>query len=292
MSGDTPRTRAVLALLLLTSFTLLSVDIRGGQESPLQPLRTMAGAAFGPVLEAADAAVRPVGTLVEDVASSRGDRDRIAELERERDALRLQLRSSGLARSRAGELDKLLRISSVGQYPLVPAQVIAIGRTQSFSWTVAIDAGSKDGIRRDMTVLNGDGLVGRVRTVSPTTSTVVLAADPATRVGVRLERSLHVGLATGAGPGRLEVEMLQPQSTLKVGDRMVTYGSAGGMPYVAGVPVGEVVRVSGWAAGLTKRVTVRPYVDFSALDLVGVVVAPPRTDPRDTVLPPKPGARR
>ena len=38
----------------------------------------------------------------------------------------------------------------------------------------------------------------------------------------------------------------------------------------------------------TRTASVRPYVDFTSLDLVGVVVEPPRTDPRDAVLPPRP----
>jgi rod shape-determining protein MreC len=34
-----------------------------------------------------------------------------------------------------------------------------------------------------------------------------------------------------------------------------------------------------------RTATLEPYVDFSALDLVGVVIAPPRTDPRDLLVP-------
>ena len=85
---------------------------------------------------------------------------------------------------------------------MLPAQVIAIGSAQTFSWTVTIDAGSSDGIRPDMTVINGDGLVGRVKTVGPTTSTVLLAVDPESSVGVRLEGSMEVGFTTGQGIGR------------------------------------------------------------------------------------------
>ena len=50
-----------------------------------------------------------------------------------------------------------------------------------------------------MTVLNGDGLVGRVKTASLTTSTVLLAIDPTSSVGARLEATLELGIATGRG---------------------------------------------------------------------------------------------
>ena len=54
-------------------------------------------------------------------------------------------------------------------------------------------------MRPDMTVLNGDGLVGRVKTVGPSTSTVLLAVDPESSVGVRLEGTMEVGFTTGQG---------------------------------------------------------------------------------------------
>ncbi len=55
-----------------------------------------------------------------------------------------------------------------------------------------------------------------------------------------------------------------------------------------GVPVGEVVRVDPSGGALTRTVYVKPYVGFTKLDIVGVVVKAPREDPRDTVLPKKP----
>ncbi len=174
---------------------------------------------------------------------------------------------------------------------MVPARVIAIGSAQTFSWTVTLDAGSRDGIHPDMTVLNGDGLVGRVKTVGPSTSTVLLAVDPESSVGVRLEGSMEVGFTTGQGirdGGNLDLRLLDGQSSVARGDRLVTFGSQGDTPYVPGVPVGQVVSVTGTPGSQTRSAVVAPYVDFTSLDLVGVVVEPPRKDPRDAVLPPRP----
>ncbi len=55
-----------------------------------------------------------------------------------------------------------------------------------------------------------------------------------------------------------------------------------------GVPVGVVSRVDPSGGGLTRTLYVTPYVDFTKLDIVGVVVEAPKKDPRDTVLPAKP----
>lgn len=290
MNRDTRRTRVLLALLLLTSISLITIDYRGGDNSPLNGLRSLAAAVFGPVEKAAAAIADPVSNAVDSVGSLGDGKAEAARLGKENQTLRQQLRTSELARNRAAELDKLLRTAGAGQYKVVPAQVIAIGSAQSFTWTVTIDAGSGDGVKSDMTVINGDGLVGRVKTVGPTTSTVLLAIDPDSAVGVRLERSMEVGISSGEGHANLSLQMLDGQSSVSQGDRLVTFGSRGATPYVPGVPVGEVVSVARTPGTLTRTAKVKPFVDFTALDLVAVVVQPPRADPRDAVLPPRPSA--
>ena len=97
-----------------------------------------------------------------------------------------------------------------------------------------------------------------------------------------------MGVATGEGTGPLRVELLSAQATVKAGDRLVTFGSQNDRPFVPGVPVGTVTKVENDPGQLTRTVLVRPFVNFTSLDLVGVVVQPPATDPRDAVLPPKP----
>ncbi len=139
-----------------------------------------------------------------------------------------------------------------------------------------------------MTVLNGDGLVGRVTTVSSSTATVLLACDPDFTVGTRMEGSMELGFGTGQGDRPMKVQLLNGKAKVHVGDRLVTFGSQGDKPFVPGVPIGRIVRIDPSAGGLTRTVEVQPFVGFSQLDVVGVVVVPPRKDPRDTVLPPPP----
>lgn len=283
----------LLALLLVTSVSLITIDYRGGDRSPLDGLRSLAAAVFGPVEQVAAAIAGPVSDAVDSVSRLGEGSDEVDRLRRENEELTRRLRTSKLDRNRAAELDELLRLAGAGRYRVVPAQVIAIGSAQSFSWTVTIDAGTGDGIHPDMTVLNGDGLVGRVKTAGPSTATVLLAVDPDSSVGVRLEGSMEVGFTTGQGigdGGALDLRLLDGQSTVVRGDRLVTFGSQADTPYVPGVPVGEVRSVQGTPGSQTRTAVVDPYVDFTALDLVGVVVEPPRKDPRDAVLPPRPTA--
>ncbi len=72
---------------------------------------------------------------------------------------------------------------------------------------------------------------------------------------------------------------------LAPGQQVVTYASVGDQPEVPGVPVGTVVSVSGGAGALTQTAMVRPFVNFTTLGVVGVVVQVPRHNPRVSVLP-------
>jgi len=89
-------------------------------------------------------------------------------------------------------------------------------------------------------------------------------------------------------PNELKFELFDPIAEINVGDRIVTWGSDNGKPFVAGVPVGEIVSIKSTPGLLTKTAKVKPYVKISNLDLLAVVVEPPRIDPRDSLLPPMP----
>ncbi|MDI5964770.1 rod shape-determining protein MreC [Streptomyces sp. SL13] len=288
---DTRESRLLLVLLVVIAFALITVDIRGGDASPLGSARSVAAGVFGPVENGVASAVNPVGNAIQAVRDSGTRHNELAYYQRQNELLKAKLGDSDTNRNRARELDTMLRVAGAGQYGIKGAQVIAIGAAQNFSWTITIDAGSADGIRRDMTVLNGDGLVGRVTTVSSSTATVLLACDPDFTVGTRLEDSMELGFGTGQGDRPMKVQLLNGNAKVHLGERLVTFGSQNDEPFVPGVPIGTVVRIDPAAGGLTRTVEVKPFAGFTRLDVVGVVVVPPRKDPRDTVLPPAPHAK-
>lgn len=285
---DTRESRLLLVLLIAIAFALITVDIRGGQDSPVDGVRQAAATVFGPIEDGVSTAVDPIGNAVSAIRDSGERHDRLAKLEKENAALKAELGSADRNRSRVKQLDKMLKTAANGQYGIKGAEVVAIGAAQGFSWTVTIDVGSHDGIKRDMTVLNGDGLVGRVTTVGPNTATVLLANDPDFTVGTRMEATDELGFASGQGDRPLRVELLNGKAKVRKGDRLVTFGSQADKPFVPGVPVGGVSRVDPSRGDLTRTIYVTPYVGFTKLDIVGVVVEAPRKDPRDTVLPDKP----
>jgi len=126
-------------------------------------------------------------------------------------------------------------------------------------------------------VLSASGLVGTVTSVSPWTCTVGLATDPAAAVGVRLAGSGQLGWVTGtatrSGQNLLVLHVLGSDAAIYPGQELITAASVNNRPYVAGVPVGVVTKVAA-AGDLTRTALVRPFTNFAALDVVGVVVAP------------------
>jgi rod shape-determining protein MreC len=285
--GEPPARRSRLVALLLACATLITLDYHGGADSPVEPARRAMGEALGPVEAAAANAVRPLAAVPDWFRSRSEMRRQIATLTAQKSDLEQQVATSGIDRNRLAEYDGLTAAAgSLGQ-ALVPAHVIAMGATQTFSRTVTIDAGSEAGVHPDQTVLNADGLVGRVLRVTRTTATVLLVIDAESVVGGRIGETMQLGFLRGRGDlgrsGRLDLELVDDSVVPRKGDVVVTWGSQGGGPYVTGVPVGQVTQVFSSLRQTSQRAVIEPFVDFGSLDLVGVVVPTGTTSDRSVV---------
>jgi rod shape-determining protein MreC len=270
---DTRRTRAVFVVLVIAALALMATDYLGGSGS----LRAFGGTVFGPAERGVRSVTRPVTGFLAAGTGSGGPAGRVQALERQLVRLRAQLNDERLSRRDYAQLARLLRLPRTGRDQIVGANVIGVG--QEFQRAVTLDVGSRDGVRPAETVLNASGLVGTVTSVSPWTCTVLLATDPAAVAGVRLTGSRKLGWVTGTatsrGGGLLTLHVLGAASAVTPGQRLVTTASVGNRPYVAGVPVGVVTGVA-TGSGLPKTALVRPFADFSSLDVVAVVVGPSR----------------
>ncbi|SEM55753.1 rod shape-determining protein MreC [Nonomuraea pusilla] len=292
MMRDTRRSRLILGALLTAALVLLTVDHRAGESSPLRPLRTAGAWLFGAAERFGGGLARPVTGFVQAVATAPQAQERIRQLKAENARLRAGLSATRLDEARSAELKRLLGLSGTGGFTVVPANVLARRGQPGFEDAVQIDVGTADGVRPDMTVLNGDGLIGRVVDASATTSTVMLLSDPAASAGARLEGGQEIGVVHGVGEqGRLiQFRLLDSAAQLVRGTRIVSFGSQNGRPYVPGVPIGVIEQVESTPGELTRIAYARPYADLTALDVVGVVVQGPKRDPRDALLPRKGGS--
>ena len=266
----------LVVALVLASLTLMTLDKSGGSDSPLEPARRVAGEVFGPAEVVTATAVRPFTAVPSWFRSKDSMQQDLLDLQAENSQLRSEVATQDYDRNRLEEYDGLTSAAHQIGYSLVPARVVGLGSAQSFSQTVTIDAGTDAGIHPDLTVVNNDGLVGRVLRVTRTTATVLLIVDADSTVGGRVGRSMEVGFLHGrgvlGGDGRLDLELVDQTAVPDRNDTVVTWGSEGGGPYVSGVPVGKVTSVYSSLRESSQRAVVQPFVDFGALDLVGVVV--------------------
>ena len=274
--ADRIRLRSRMIALVLACLTLMALDHHPGSGSPLEPARDAMGSVFGPVESGTSVVVRPMTAIGGWFTSKRTMQHDIATLRSENARLKSRQATEQYQRNQLAEFQGLTSAADALGRALVPAHVVAYGPAQSFSRTVTIDAGSDAGVQPDQTVLNDDGLVGRVLRVTPTTATVLLIVDTESVVGCRVGSSMKVGFLRGRGGlgdhGSLDLQLVDQAAAPAKGDTIVTWGSQGGAPYVSGVPIGRVTAVYASLRESSHRAVIKPYVDFGGLDLVGVVV--------------------
>jgi len=283
---DDRRARGVFVLLVLAAVTVITVDASDGDDSPVDVARSAAGEVLGPVQSGLDAAASPFAELGERLSSDEGLRSENERLAAENAGLRSRLETAGVELAREQAQVGMDQFAQRRGLQTVTAEVVAYGPAQSFSRTVTIDRGTADGVQADMTVLNSAGLVGRVLRADSGTATVLLIVDAGSVVGGRLGADFELGFLGGDGDlsddGRLTLTTIDPRVVPQAGDPVLTWGSQNGRPYVSGVPIGAVVSVEASPRDQTATAVIEPYVDFSSLDLVQVVVGAAQVTDRAT----------
>ena len=269
----TGRSRLTLALLILTSLAVLTLDFR--DSGIVEGARRAAGTVFSPLRGVADAISEPFSNGwngITDYGDVKDEnerlRERIEELEGER----------VLGRTAIEELDALsaeLGITWIGDIQGVRARVVS-GPVSNFAHTVELSKGTEDGIREGMPVVSAPGLVGKVVQATASRSVVQLLSDPEFAVGVRLLPDGVPGTARGAGEGDpLVVDTgLDGDTDLEPGGELVTSG-ADRSTFPAQVPVGTVRGTKPAGGGLTLDLIVEPFVDTSRLTFVTVLLWEP-----------------
>ena len=284
--GGDNRGRLLIIVLIVTSLFLITLDLRGVQV--IDGLRTGTQTAITPVQRAGAWLVTPFRNFFSDVTHLGRTRNQIEKLQEENDKLRLTLQNRENADALLKQLKGVLDLAGTARYKVVAAKVISQGSSTSFTQTITIDVGSNSGVRSNMTVLSGYGLVGVVKYVYPNSALVQLASDPAFRIGTRIAGSQQIGILSGQGTRRGVLQLLDNRSQIKKGDVLLARGSQGGRPFVPGVPIGQVTDVDNSPGAVTQTADVKFYANFSTLGVVAVVVSGEGADPRDALVPAQP----
>jgi rod shape-determining protein MreC len=267
------RARILVALLLVSAVVLVSLDVRGGDDSPLAGVRSTATSVFRPIQDGVVRLVSPIGEAASgltDLFSVRSDneqlRAQVEQLEQRRRSL------TDLERENA-ELRGLLAIRDRLELETVGARAVALAPS-SFEWTITIDVGSTDGVERGMPVIDGDGLVGRVIQVTPSAARVLLAIDPNFFAASRSSRTGEIGTMNGRGGDPILFQPLDREGDIEVGDELVTSSYQGGA-FPGGIPIGTVIEVVDTGLRDARQFLVSPFVDFTRIHHLQVVLNAP-----------------
>ena len=265
---------AVVAMLFIASDALGAsyAEARGGVQG-----------FFGALYRGTDSVFTPARRWIQALPHLGRDARTIARLRAQVAMLQRQNANLVDAGGAGAQLRQLQIQATRGGYSVVPARVIAIGPGAGFDWTVTLDAGSYDKIKVGQTVIAGASLIGRVVRVAPTSSTVLLAADPGSGVGARDQRNGQLGVVTGQGSGGFSFRPLDPNAAPRVGDVLVS-GPARTSTYVPGLTVGTVSSVETAPTGAVTA-AVKAAVAPTSLDIVGVVLVGGASGPRAPLRP-------
>ena len=191
----------------------------------------------------------------------------------------LKLKEQVLAGMRFTELDQgQFRNPTLEKYEKVGASVINRNPTTWYR-TLTLNRGSKDGVAANDPVVGALGLIGKVVSVSPTTSEVLLILDGEGQVSALVRGSAGNGTfgivqGTYKRGSRLTPEgnlqmLFRREDNVNPGDLVLTAG-AGGV-YPKDVPIGKVVEIQLDPTGLLKTAFIEPLVNFDTLEEAYIV---------------------
>jgi rod shape-determining protein MreC len=197
--------------------------------------------------------------------------------------LRADLGRARLEAARTTRLEQLLGLRTEVPSETLTARIIGIETSSMFRVIrVRLDRGEGE-VKPGMPVLTPAGVVGRVSRVFGRYCDVLLTVDPKSSIDVVLPRTGGRGVLKGMAASngyRARIDYLLRSDEVKEGDEVVTSGVGGVFP--RGLPVGKVSQVGRRDFGLYQEAQVMPSVDFSRLEEVLVVLAPPPPPDPDT----------
>ncbi|MDP3920428.1 MAG: rod shape-determining protein MreC [Candidatus Omnitrophota bacterium] len=186
------------------------------------------------------------------------DKRRIVELESE-------VAAAGEVEKENLRLKKLLDFREEVKAELIAARVIAWD-VSPWRKTLILDKGSAHGIKRDMAVITPEGLVGRVLTLGPITTHVIMLSDAEARVSAILSESRAHGVVSGDGSPVLKMHYLDLDSEAQVGETVLTSGLTGIFP--KGLRIGRVESVTRASDGLHLVAYVKPFAPLTRIEEV------------------------
>ena len=242
--------------------------------SILNPLRTAVGYVLVPIQSGVN---RVGGGLYNELSSVGKLKTALAENETLKTRVNELTEENTRLRSEQFELERLRSLYELDQeymqYHKIGARIIAKDSSSWFS-VFRIDKGADDGIKQDMNVIAGGGLVGIVTDVGANYATVRSIIDDSSRVSAMAQQSGDSCIVAGDlklfKEGRLKLSYMEKDDDIKDGDMIVTSNISG--KFLPGILVGYATDITvDYNDNLTKSGYLIPAARFDRLQEVLVI---------------------
>ena len=255
-----------LVLIALAGFILHRAGL-------LQPVEDLLLRIIAPV----QGGVSGISTWLDEVVQTARDlrelRQRNEELEAQNAALLLDNVRLREIETEAALLRDLLNFTQPNpSYEIKGAHVVGRNIAQdpsNLQRYITLDVGRQSGIERNMPVITGRGLVGRISEVGETWSRVLLLIDPQSTVNALTQSTRASGAVQGQADGSLIMRTIPQEDAVSVGDTVFTSGLGGNFPRQ--LLIGQIIEAERKDYELYQSAVVQPTVDFDHLEVVLII---------------------
>ena len=272
--------------LLVANLVIMAIDAKdadGGQKM----LRIWTQAFASPLQNASSKATGATSGFFQQIWNFRSTAQQNEQLKERLSQVETELHTARQAAAETERLKALLNLNEQTNINDVPARVIARDPSVWFN-TITINRGSSSGIEVNMPVVTAGGIVGRIVTVSPWASQVMLITDEKAGAGAvvgQLGQSGALGSVRGRadlGVGLIEMKYVSGLEKVEVNDYVMTTGQDG--IYPQGLNIGRVVEVKNGTATTAHQIIIQPGAQLDHLEEVAVLLyhPPPRSVPEQT----------
>ncbi|MBI9077568.1 MAG: rod shape-determining protein MreC [Desulfatibacillum sp.] len=269
-----------LALILFFMFTAVLLPTFGSKDTQEHPAGSLFQILVAPFQEGVTRTTSFASSIWTTYFSLIDTARENEDLKREVESLQHRLHEYGETQRQNTRLKNLLGFAQDEGAKVVTALVVAEDPSDTFQ-AIFINRGSSHGVRNGLAVATPLGVVGRVIGVSPYQSKVLLITDPNFAMDARVARTRARGVLEGNADGPCQFQYVMQQDDVSLGDTVVTSGMDRVFP--PGLAVGVVSRVRKGEQGMFQGIVVTPFVDFSRLEEVLVLL--PLDLPPDQEMP-------
>ena len=259
---------------LLLFFTVAIIFVSYRFPAVMQPVRNGIEAFIIPMQKGINVVGRSISDRIDMFANLKNLQKENEELKEKVVALTLLNQTISQEKYELNGLRELYELDvKYPDYNKVAARIIA---RESNGWynVFTIDKGYEDGIRENMNVMAGNGLVGIVTSVRKNSATVRSIIDDSSKVSGMFLKSSDTCIVSGdlnsmMSDGRIKVSMIPLNADINESDEIVTSHISD--KFQQGILIGYVTNIKVDSSNMTKTAYLTPVVDFEHLDEVLII---------------------